>query len=520
MIKPGRGRYRGNLLLVEDDHDFVESLAEILTNEGYEVRTAEGGEQALEVVASFAADIALVDIRLGKGNGLTLIPQLKRILPQVVCIAMTAYAHLESAIEAVQQGAYDYIRKPIDVRDLLMVLQRALEKRRFEERLQQIQRVETVGNLASAVAHDFNNIVTAVMGYMDLLHEDVASGNGSKKSLLGHIEEVRRAGQRATAITRQLLLFVRNQVARPVPLDLNNVLEKLKKLLFRLIRVDIQIEIVKDPNLPSIHADPGRIEQVVVNLMINAGDAMERGGTLTIETKYDSRLEDRESAGAADLPVVLRICDTGCGMDQETAAKAFEPFFTTKEEGKGTGLGLWTVKKIVEESGGEVSINSCPQEGTAVEIRFPLSLEEAERDDGPAAKEESHDGGETILICDDNETVRAVMDTELTRRGYTVLAARDGREALQLYDEASGAVELLITDFVMPGLSGPELAKKLRDEKERLPVLFVSGYQSANVDGKEMLDPLGEFLQKPFPSGILLSRVRRLLDRSALIELK
>lgn len=518
MKQPTERQHKSNLLIVEDDRDFAESLAEILTQEGYQVRTAGGEESALQIITTFSADVALVDIRLGKRNGLVLIPELKEVLPQVVCIAMTAYAHLESAIEAVQRGAYDYIRKPLDIRDLLMVLERASEKCRLEKQLQQTQKIEAVGNLAGGVAHDFNNVMTAIVGYVDLLIEDVTAGNHSKEKMLDYLDEVRRGGERATALTRQLHLFARQQVTRPVRLDLNLVVENLKKMLGRLIREDIGVDIQMDPDLPPIHADPGRVEQVIMNLAINASDAMENGGKLTIETVCSAGPAKGDADSPEDRQVVLRVRDTGCGMDQGTVERAFEPFFTTKGEGKGTGLGLWTVKNVVEEAGGEISIRSDPQKGTAVDVVFPVSGEGAIWDDKVASLEDTADGTETVLVCDDDESVREVMESVLARRGYTVLVARNGQEALHLFEADAVSIDLLVTDVVMPGMSGSDLAKRIWSRNEEMPVLFVSGYLPACIDWKEVLGPRAEYLQKPFPKEILLTRVRRLLDRIAVKE--
>ncbi len=513
-VNVGEERTSSRVLLVEDDLDFAESLSEILTAEGYEVKAVGGRDEALSVAPDFAPQVAFVDIRLGQESGISLIPELKRALPRLVCIAMTAYARLDSAIEAVQQGVYDYLQKPLDVASLLMILKRAVEKHELENCLHLVQKIEAVGRLTGGVAHDFNNIMTVVLGHVDVLHEEVSADCCSREELLKGLEEIRDAALHADVLTQRLLLFGRHHIASPVPLDLNKVLAGMETVLSRLIRENIKIVINTETDLPLVPADPVQVEQVILNLAINSCDAMEEGGELTIETESrPADANDRSSVIPRDS-VILRVRDTGDGMAPHTIKRACEPFFTTKEPGKGTGLGLWTIKGIAAESGGDVVISSDPGEGTTVEVFFPENTGTEPEESTKVALCEVPGGTETLLLCEDDEKVMLVTRSLLAGRGYTVLAAGSSREALDLVSTCQGQIDLVVTDVVMPEMSGPELIREIRSRCGDTRVLFISGYQPDSVDWLDSFDQEASFLQKPFDKGTLLSRVRELLDAS------
>ena len=384
--------------------------------------------------------------------------------------------------------------------------------RTLEEQFRQAQRLEAVGRLAGGVAHDFNNILTAISGYTELLLEDIRGTDPRRADL----EEIRTATQRATALTRQLLAFSRKQVLQPRVLDLNEVVQGLEKMLRRLIGEDVDLAITPAAGLGAVRADPGQIEQVILNLAVNARDAMPEGGRLTIETanvELDSTYAGAHADAVAGPHVLLAVSDTGSGMSPEVQSHIFEPFFTTKELGKGTGLGLATVHGIVAQSGGRIRVYSEPGLGTSFKIFLPR-VDRAGVTLEPAPAAPSAEGGhETVLIAEDDAAVREVVAKALAHRGYTVLRASDGRAALELARTHAGGVDLLLTDIVMPGITGRELAQTLAVEHPRLRVLYMSGYTDDAVVRRGVLEEGMPFLQKPFTSDALALRVREVLDR-------
>ena len=388
------------------------------------------------------------------------------------------------------------------------------ERRRLEDQLRQSQKMEAVGRLAGGVAHDFNNVLTVVKSFSEFLLEDLDKLDPRRSD----VEEIAKAADRAAALTRKLLAFSRKQVMRPELLDLNAVVVGMEKMLQRLIGEDVRIVTELDPQLLAVEADPSSIEQVILNLAVNARDAMVDGGTLTIRTKNEL-LERIDAAWGIDPGryALLSVTDTGHGMDAETQARVFEPFFTTKERGQGTGLGLAMVYGIVKQSGGHVWVESAPAEGTTFCIYLPQSADQRPGESEPAAqslvvqRRTSAPGSETILVVDDEEAVRSSTRRALERAGYTVLAASDGADAVRLFTEHDGGIQLVITDVVMPGLGGRELVGRLKIMSPRLPVLFVSGYTEEGVRQKGVLEPGAAYLEKPFTPEKLLRRVREVL---------
>ncbi len=390
--------------------------------------------------------------------------------------------------------------------------QRAEEAlRRSEEQLRQAQKMEAVGRLAGGIAHDFNNILTAIAGYSELLLGRIGEAGQLRKD----VEGIRKAAERAAALTRQLLAFSRRQVLQPKVLDLNAVVAGMAPMLRRLIGENIELITVTAERPGLVKADPGLLEQVILNLAVNARDAMPQGGTLRIETAHaDPADADAPRAGAdcAGPCVVLAVSDTGCGMDAEVRSHLFEPFFTTKEVGQGTGLGLSTVYGIVEQSGGRIRVTSEVGRGSTFRIYFPGVAEPdaapapAEAPAGPAA------GAETVLLVEDDEIVRALAREALERAGYTVLEARDGREALAIAERHRGPIHLLLTDVVMPGMSGPEVAGRLTAARAGLKVLFMSGYTDNAIGQRGVLDPGTALLPKPFTPAQLTRKLREVLD--------
>ena len=391
----------------------------------------------------------------------------------------------------------------------LAVLIDVTERRLLEEQLRQAQKMEAVGMLAGGIAHDFNNLLTIITGYSQLILNGQAPNDPNRAS----VEQILKAGDRAAALTRQLLAFSRRQVMQPKVLDLNQLVASLGVMLRRLIGEDIDLHLEMGPDLGRVNSDPGQVEQVIMNLAVNARDAMPKGGSLTIETCNVDLGEDYVRTHIAVRPgpyVMLAVSDTGTGMDTETLAHLFEPFFTTKGQGKGTGLGLSIVFGIVKQSGGNIGVYSEPGKGTSVKIYLP-------RVDQGAASEPEHlagapdRGSETILLVEDEDMVRKLVRETLEREGYKLLDAAGPMEAQKLVQNYHGPIHLMITDVVMPKLSGRELADRVLRQRPDIKVLYMSGYTDNAVVNSGVLDNEMAFLQKPFTPGVLTRKVRQVL---------
>ncbi len=384
------------------------------------------------------------------------------------------------------------------------------ERRRLEEQYRQAQKMEVVGRLAGGIAHDFNNLLTVINGYGELVLAALGPDHPARASLL----EMARAGERAAALTRQLLAFSRQQVLAPRVLSLNEVVTDLERMLRRLIGEDVALETRLQPDLDSVKADPGQMEQALLNLAVNARDAMPRGGKLTVQTRNVGPARGGAAPGGLrDGCVLLEVSDTGVGMTPEVKARLFEPFFTTKGPGKGTGLGLATVHGIVTQSGGRVEVYSEPGRGSTFKVYLP-------RAEGPSAAGKSNAGAaapfpwgaETVLLAEDEDAVRALSRQVLRSCGYTVLEARHGEEALRVCEREKGAIHLLVSDVVMPGLGGRQLAERLRAVHPEMKVLYLSGYTDDAVVRHGVLEAEVNFLQKPFTPAALAHKVREALD--------
>jgi PAS domain S-box-containing protein len=390
---------------------------------------------------------------------------------------------------------------------VLSMVQDITQHKLLEDELRQAQKMEAIGRLAGGVAHDFNNLLTAISGYANLVLDRLRERNSD---LAEDVSEIDKAAQRAHSLTRQLLAFSRKQLLKPQILKLNDVVGDMDTMLRRLIGEDIEIVTVYGSGLARVRADPGQLQQVIVNLVVNARDEMPVGGTLSIETANatiaPADAARRDSEVQAGTFVTLTIRDTGRGMDEETKTRLFEPFFTRKAIGKGTGLGLATVYGIVKQSGGFIEVESEPGEGAAFTIFLPALLTAVEENDCDESPPEPTPGGvETVLLVEDEDLVRRYVATVLTNAGYRVLVARDGHEAVRMSKDEE--FDLLLTDVVMPRISGPELAKRLR-----LPVLFMSGYTGELIAQHELLEPGMAYIQKPFSAADLKRSVRAAID--------
>jgi len=383
-------------------------------------------------------------------------------------------------------------------------------RRELEQQLTQAQKMEAVGRLAGGVAHDFNNVLSVITGYSELALRKLSDDAPVRR----HLEEILKAAERAATLTRQLLAFSRKQVLRPVVLDLGAVVAEVQKMLRRLIGEDIDLVATPEPGLGKVLADPGQIEQVLMNLAVNARDAMPNGGTLTLRTadcEVDEAASRRLPGFRAGRYVTVTVSDTGQGIPERIRGRIFEPFFTTKEAGKGTGLGLATVYGIVKQSDGFIYVDSEVGVGTTFTIYLPRVERKASRP-ARAAATAAAGGPETILLAEDDPSLREITKEMLEASGYTVIAAASGQEALRLASE-HGAVALLVTDVIMSGMSGRELAADLERTLPRLPVLYVSGYTADVIGPKGLLEPGISLLPKPYTAEALLGKVREILDR-------
>jgi PAS domain S-box-containing protein len=388
------------------------------------------------------------------------------------------------------------------------------ERRLLEDQLNQLRRLESVGQLAGGIAHDFNNILGVIINYAQFVADELEPGSAAHDD----VAEIRRAAERAAALTRQLLIFSRRDVVRPQVLALNVVVAELDKLLRRALGEHIELDTRFAPELWRVEADPGQIEQVLVNLAVNARDAMPSGGRLVLETanvELDEHSRELDASVAPGRYVRLTVGDTGVGMEPEVAARAFEPFYTTKPQGHGTGLGLTTVYGIVTEAGGNISIYSEVGHGTTVKVHLPATTALPSTLDEPTAGQPAAHG-ETVLVVEDEPGVRRVTERILRRAGYDVVAAAGGSEALEACGRSDQPIDLLLTDVVMPEMLGPELAGRAREIRPGLRVLYMSGYIHQVVGG---LDPAHaadlQRVEKPFTADSLLTGVRAALDMPA-----
>ena len=385
------------------------------------------------------------------------------------------------------------------------------ERMELEQQLRQSAKLEAIGRLAGGIAHDFNNLLTVILGYSQLLLDRLPSDDPNRVNLT----EVKKAGGRARWLTQQLLAFSRRQVLKPKVLALNTVIAGIEPMLRRLIGEDINLMINLESNLGSVRADPGQLEQVLLNLAVNARDAMPQGGRLTIETSQVEYAPSYQRNGVA-MPgrhVVLSVSDTGMGMDKETQTHIFEPFFTTKEQGKGTGLGLATVYGIIKQSGGYIFVESEPGQGTRFQIYLPLVEEPIETAAAEPRKATLPRGTETILLVEDESGVRGLLCSALRLQGYTVLETQDGREAADVSSHYQGPIHLLLTDMVMPRMNGREVVARLQPERPDMKVLYMSGYAEDAWAHHKILEGARPLLQKPFTPDTLIRVVREVLDR-------
>ena len=465
-------------------------------------------------------DLILSDCSLPGFDGLSALKIARAKWPAIPLIFVSGTLGEERAIDALKNGATDYVLKErlarlvLAVRRAMKEVEERAECRRMEAQFIEAQKMEVVGQLAGGVAHDFNNILAVIMGYSELTMERLGPDNALKNNL----ETIRTAAGHAAGLTRQLLVFSRKQTVQPVVLDLNDVVKDLDKMLQRLIDENIEITIVPGKQTGRIKADSGYVGQVLMNLAVNARDAMPNGGKLTIATNNVTLDENYTRTHPGAIPgdyVMLSVSDTGTGMTDEVKARLFEAFFTTKPKGKGTGLGLATCQTIVQQSGGHIGVDSEVGKGTTFKIYFPrveqpLDVAASSLQTGPVRR-----GTETLLVVEDEPDVRRLARDVLEAQGYEVLRAANGQHALHVAREHKGSpIRLVITDVIMPLMGGKMMADWLKATYPDLKILFTSGYTDDAIANHGVLEPGVEFLPKPYTPATLTRKVREMLDAS------
>jgi len=511
------------VLILSDQEDDVSRFTDALRQSDYvpssdRVATPPAFREAL----GHRWDLILATDQNRRMSLLTALDILHETSPDIPLIAISRGSAVkeEAVLEVLKAGAADYItrnqmsRLGVTVVREMSQAEGRRERGRLEQQFRQAQKMEAVGRLAGGVAHDFNNLLTVITGYAELM----LSQGELQESQRTALQEIQRAAERAGSLTHQLLAFSRRQPFAPRTVQLNKLIVQMEKMLSRLIGEDVELITVVGADPATIRTDPGQLEQVVMNVVVNARDAMPGGGKLIIETA-NARIDESYAGPAVDLKpgayVILAISDTGMGMDNDTIAHLFEPFFTTKAPGKGTGLGLATAYGIVKQSGGAISIYSEPGRGTTVKIYLPSAEGAAVVESKKQAPAEPLGGSETILVLEDEPRVRKLVCEVLAGRGYHVLEAVRGDEAVRIAKTYSGRIDLLLADVVMPEMSGPQALELIRARHPKMKVLFMSGYTDEAMGHHGVLDSGAPFLQKPFLPEALAQKVREVLSSQA-----
>jgi two-component system cell cycle sensor histidine kinase/response regulator CckA len=509
-----------HILHLEDDPNDAALIQSTLEAEGITcaitcVQTREDFVAALE---NGGVDMIISDCSLPAFDGMSALKIARAGWPAIPLIFVSRTLGEEQAIDSVKSGATDYVLKDRLAR-LAPAVRRAMqeakdraERGRLQAQFIEAQKMEAIGQLAGGVAHDFNNILGIIMGYSELMMMKLGADEESRE----HLETIRSAAERAAGLTRQLLVFSRKQTVQPVVLNLNDVLKDMNKMLRRLIDEHIEMTVVPGENLGRIKADSGYVGQLLMNLVVNARDAMPNGGRLTVASHNAALDENYARANAGVIPgdyVMLSVSDTGTGMGKEVKAHLFEAFFTTKPKGKGTGLGLATCATIVEQSGGHICVESEVGRGTTFKIYFPrveqpVDLPAIAIPTGPLPR-----GTETLLLVEDETCVRQLACEVLGAQGYHVLWASNGQEGLRVARQLKGErIALVITDVIMPQMGGQAMAEWLQTANANLKILFTSGYTDDAITQKGVLQTGWEFLPKPYAPGTLVRKVREMLD--------
>ena len=510
-------------LIVEDSEDDCTLLVRALRQGGYDVQ-----HQRVDSAAALRAnldasswDIVLSDYSMPGFSGTAALTVLREKGLDIPFVFVSGTIGEEMAVNAMKVGAQDYIMKG-NLTRLLPAISRELreaqirrEHRNIEKRIRQLEKFEAIGKLAGGIAHDFNNVIGAIMGWAELGEGEVSAGSRAAK----FFQQIRNHSERAAGLTRQLLAYARRQILEPRNIDLNHVIGETQGLLEKIVGAQIVTKIVLAPDLRAVRADPSQIEQVYMNLCVNARDAMPQGGYLRIETcnvDLDENYCRRHVYAKPGSYVRLSVSDTGTGMDSATIERIFEPFFTTKEVGKGTGLGLATALGVVNQHGGSIEVESEVGKGTAFHVYLPVSQGAAEAQ--VVSPEAPVVGGtETILVADDHDGVRDTTREILEQLGYRVILARDGEEAVKEFEANSRDISLVLLDVIMPRMPGPDAYAKICQTRPDLPAIFTSGYTDEAAALAPLLSRGALLLQKPYGPKVLGGKVRELLDRRSKI---
>jgi signal transduction histidine kinase len=514
------------ILHLEDDVCDAELVAEALTDGGLKVdiTLVSTGDDFVTSLNQDSFDLIISDYKLPSFDGSMALSLAREICPATPFIVVSGTVGEEAVVEMMKQGATDFVLKG-RLNRLALAVRRALAEvaarnekllaekalRKSEDQLRQAQKLEAIGQLAGGIAHDFNNLLTVINGRSQLMMTRLKPGDKMRSEL----ELIYKTGERAAKLTRQLLAFSRQQVLEPRVICLNTVAVEMEKMLRRLIPENIELMTSLDQTLGRVKVDPSQIEQVILNLVVNARDAMPNGGKLVIETANKTLNEDYCRARTDLTPgryVRLAVSDTGHGMSDLIRARIFEPFFTTKGKDKGTGLGLSTVFGIVKQSHGHIEVYSEVGKGTSFKIYFPQTDESASMTSG--TRTAVPEGKEVILIVEDEKDVRDFVRDLLEANNYLVLLAQDGNEALSLCESHKDRIDLLVSDVVMPNLGGPELVEKLRPLHPETKLLFMSGYTDRAIVRDGVLESGMDFIHKPFTPQSLARKVREVLDKS------
>jgi signal transduction histidine kinase len=515
---------KASILIVDDQQADVSLLEKMLSGAGYvSISSTRNPHEVCEMHRKNRYSLILLDLQMPGLDRFQVMEDLKAIEADGYLPVLVITAHPDQKLRALRAGAKDCVSKPFDFAEVLMRVHNLLEVRllhqeeamrreQAEGRFIEAQKMEVIGQLAGGVAHDFNNLLAVIMGYSDLMIEKF----GGNEEIRSNLETIRLASERAAGLTQQLLIFSRKQTVQPVVLNLSNVVDGMKKMLRRLIDENIELTFALGKDIGRIKADSGHVGQVLMNLAVNARDAMPRGGKLAVETSNVTLDEQYARLHAGVTPgdyVMLSICDTGMGMSEEVKARLFEAFFTTKPKGKGTGLGLATCQTIVQQSGGHIGVYSEAGKGTTFKVYFPrvdlpLDVMAGSIQTGPLPR-----GTETLLIVEDEPVVRHLARDVLEGQGYEVLRASNGQHALHVAREHKGSpIRLVITDVIMPLMGGKVMAEWLKSAYPDIKILFTSGYTDEAITHHGVLDSDMAFLPKPYTPATLTRKVREMLD--------
>ena len=505
-------------LIVEDNEDDCALLVRILHQGGFDVRhkRVDSAATLLQSIEAEPWDVVLSDYSMPGFSGTAALALVREKGVDTPFVFVSGTIGEEIAVNAMRDGAQDYIMKG-NLKRLLPAIHRELQDaqtrrqhKNAEQRMRQLEKFEAIGRLAGGIAHDFNNVIGAIMGWAELGESEVPEGSRAAR----FFHQIRNHSERAAGLTRQLLAYARRQILEPRNIDLNQLITETKGLLEKLVGEHIDMQIALAPSVRAIRADPSQIEQVFMNLCVNARDAMPKGGTLKIETA-DAELDEeycRQHVYARlGSYVQMSVSDTGVGMDAQTKERIFEPFFTTKEVGKGTGLGLATALGVVNQHGGSIRVESELGQGTTFYVYMPVV--KAEADTQAKLSESPVTGGtETILVADDHEGIRDTTRELLEKLGYRVLLARDGIDAVEKFEAHSNEIALVLLDVIMPRLTGPDAYAQMSQRKSDIPVIFTSGHTDhASLD--PLLSQGALLLQKPYGPRALAQKIRELLDQ-------